>query len=174
MGEAPAPGLLALVDRLDPFPTYVKDHRWDVLAANRAARALFGDWAHEAGAQRNMLAWMLLSPTARNVFPEWEREASAMVARVHMAVAPRPSDPSTTALVEHLRERSPEFGRWWEGHDVRPQTGGRKRLVHPTIGEVDFQYVVLRVAESLDQTLVTLAPPDGEPVSLEDLAAAWQ
>jgi transcriptional regulator with XRE-family HTH domain len=88
--DEPASALLALVDRLDPFPTYVKDHRWDVLAANRAARALFGDWAHDAGGQRNMLAWMLLSPAARDVFPQWEREASAMVARFRMAVARRP------------------------------------------------------------------------------------
>jgi hypothetical protein len=41
-------------------------------------------------------------------------------------------------------------------------------------GEVDFQYVVLRVTESFDQTLVTLTPPDGEPVTLKDLAAAWR
>jgi len=29
-----------LVDRLDPHPTYVTGRRWDVLAANRAARAV--------------------------------------------------------------------------------------------------------------------------------------
>ena len=33
-----------MVDRLDPFPAYLKGRRWDVLAANRAARALFADW----------------------------------------------------------------------------------------------------------------------------------
>jgi hypothetical protein len=46
-------------------------------------------------------------------------------------------------------------------------------VVAPIV-EADVQYVVLRVAESLDQTLVTLAPPDREPVALEDLAAAWR
>lgn len=171
--EEPVPGLLALVDRLDPFPTYVKDHRWDVLAANRAARALFSDWEREAGDQPNMLEWMLLSHRAREVFLEWEREAAAMVARFRMAIARRPPDQSTITLMERLREGSPEFGAWWERRQVRPQGGGHKRLAHPAIGEVDFQYVVLRVAENLDQTLVTLSPPHDRPVALSDLAMAW-
>jgi transcriptional regulator with XRE-family HTH domain len=165
----PAPGLCALVDRLDPFPTYVKDHRWDVLAANRAARALFADWAPEAGEQRNMLSWMLLNPAARDVYPEWEREAAAMVARFRMAAARRPSDPATSALIDRLRAGATEFGPWWESHRVSMQGGGRKRLAHPSIGEVAFEYVVLRVAEDLDQSLVTFSPPDGVSVALDDL-----
>src|SRR5450755_3015582 len=38
------PGVADLVQRLDPFPTLVKGRRWDVLAANPAARELFTDW----------------------------------------------------------------------------------------------------------------------------------
>ena len=38
----------ALVGRLDPFPAYLKGRRWDVLAANRTARALFTDWSARA------------------------------------------------------------------------------------------------------------------------------
>jgi transcriptional regulator with XRE-family HTH domain len=42
--ETVTPVLSAMVGRLDPFPAYLKGRRWDVLAANRAARALFTDW----------------------------------------------------------------------------------------------------------------------------------
>jgi MmyB-like transcription regulator ligand binding domain len=45
------PAVAGLVQRLDPFPTLVKGRRWDVLAANPAARELFCDWSAEpAGA----------------------------------------------------------------------------------------------------------------------------
>lgn len=169
--SALAPGLAALVDRLDPFPTYVKDHRWEVLAANRGARALFGEWSAPAGKPRNMLLWMLLDPAAREVFPDWEDEARAMVARFRMATARRPRDSETLELVELLSRDAPEFARWWKRHDVLTQGSGRKRLSHPIIGEVSFEHVVLRVAEELEQTLVTFSPPAGEQPPLEALAA---
>ena len=37
------PAVADLVQRLEPFPTMVKGRRWDVLAANPAARELFAD-----------------------------------------------------------------------------------------------------------------------------------
>jgi transcriptional regulator with XRE-family HTH domain len=51
--ETVAPVVGAMVDRLDPFPAYLKGRRWDVLAANRAARALFADWPARAPRDRN-------------------------------------------------------------------------------------------------------------------------
>src|SRR5579872_7187120 len=39
------PAVADLVERLEPYPTLVKGRRWDVLAANNAARELFADWA---------------------------------------------------------------------------------------------------------------------------------
>src|ERR1700761_6960319 len=39
------PAVADLVQRLDPSPTLVKGRRWDVLAANPAARELFAGWA---------------------------------------------------------------------------------------------------------------------------------
>src|SRR5580693_7377640 len=38
------PAVAALVARLDPWPAYVTGRYFDVLACNRAARALWADW----------------------------------------------------------------------------------------------------------------------------------
>jgi len=61
-------GITALVDRLDPYPTFVKGRRWDILAANRAARALFTDWLALPPGQRNELLWMFTDPGARETY----------------------------------------------------------------------------------------------------------
>jgi transcriptional regulator with XRE-family HTH domain len=167
-----SPGLSALVARLDPFPTYVKDHRWEVIAANCAARALFGDWSAPPGGPRNMLVWMFLDPAAREVYPDWRQEAVAMVDRFRMAAARRPTDPETVALVERLRAEAQEFADAWGRHGVSSQGGGHKRLWHPTIGEVTFEHVVLRTTDDHDQTLVTFSPAVGEHPPLDELAAA--
>jgi MmyB-like transcription regulator ligand binding domain/Helix-turn-helix domain len=60
--EALSPAVAALVDRLEPCPTYVTGRRWDVLAANRAACALWTDWHALAPEARNMLWWTLTDP----------------------------------------------------------------------------------------------------------------
>lgn len=168
--ELPAPGLAELVARLDPYPTYVKDHRWEVLLANRSARVLFRDWSSAPGKPRNMLRWMLLDPLARDVYPQWQMEAEAMVARFRMAAARRPSDGDTLALIDSLHAEAPGFAELWARHGVLAQGSGHKQLAHPVIGTVTFEHVVLR-PEELDQTLVTFSPPRGESVQLDALAA---
>lgn len=70
----------AFVDRLDPCPTYVTGRRFDVLAANRAARTLSTDWTALPVAERNMLWWMFTNPAARTILIDWETEASAQLA----------------------------------------------------------------------------------------------
>ena len=55
--------LVKLVQRLEPHPTLVKGRRWDVLAANPAARELFGDWS--GGGERNLVRWMFTSDRAK-------------------------------------------------------------------------------------------------------------
>jgi transcriptional regulator with XRE-family HTH domain len=60
-----------LVQRLEPFPTYVKGRRWDVLAANPAARELFTDWAALPAGGRNLVHWMFTTDRAQQVYLDW-------------------------------------------------------------------------------------------------------
>jgi transcriptional regulator with XRE-family HTH domain len=53
--ETLAAGLAEMVIRLDPCPAYVTGRRWDVLAANRAACALWTDWSALSAAECNMV-----------------------------------------------------------------------------------------------------------------------
>jgi transcriptional regulator with XRE-family HTH domain len=163
--EVLTPALSAMVAQLDPYPAYVKGRRWDVLAANRAARGLFADWPARPPEDRNMLWWTFTDPAARKVFVDWEHEASAMLARFRSAAARRPDDPDFADLIERLQQASPEVRAWWPRHDVLPVAGGVKRLHHPAIGDVTFQHVVLQVADHPEQTLVSFTSADvGEDV----------
>jgi len=169
--EALAPAAAALVDRLDPHPTYVKGRRWDILAANRAARALFVDWERREPDDRNMIWWVFTDPAARAVYVEWEKEAAALLARFRGAAAQHPDDPGFAALISRLNEASPEWRRWWGDHEVLPLSSGSKRLRHPALGELTFEHVVLRLADAPDQSLVTFSCPQAED-RLAALAAA--
>jgi transcriptional regulator with XRE-family HTH domain len=156
--EALSDGVAALVERLDPNPTFVKGRRWDVLAANAAARELFTDWMAHPPGERNELLWMFADPRARHVFVDWEKDAAAMLARFRMAADRRPDDPDFTGLISQLHAVSPEARAWWARHDVLAPSSGTKRLRHPVLGETTFHHVVLHVADAPDQKLVTFSP----------------
>lgn len=149
------PGVVALVQRLEPFPTIVKGRRWDVLTSNPAARELFADWDALPAGERNLVRWMFTAPCARTVYLEWEPEARAMLGRFRLAAARHPDDPGFETLIEELKGDSEEVRQWWPRHDVMAVGSGSKKLRHPRLGPLNYSHVVLQLADNPDQTLVT-------------------
>jgi len=169
-GSAPPelldPAVADLVQRLEPFPTLVKGRRWDVLAANPAARELFGDWAAGPPGERNLVRWMFTTDQAREVYLEWEPEARAMLGRFRLSAARHPDDPDIAALIAELQRDSEHVRDWWPRHDVTAIGGsGSKKLRHPRLGPVEYSHAVLQVADQPDQTLVTYSPVIGALVT---------
>jgi transcriptional regulator with XRE-family HTH domain len=154
-------GVSDLVQRLDPFPTLVKGRRWDVLAANAAARELFTDWEALPVRERNLVRWMFTADRAREVYLEWEQEARAMLGRFRLAAARYRDDPDFTVLIAELQRDSQHVRDWWPRHDVIAVGSGSKKLRHPRLGPVSYSHVVLQVADDPDQTLVTYSPAAG-------------
>jgi len=151
-------GVADLVQRLDPFPTFVKGRRWDVLVSNPAARELFTDWEAQPAGQRNLVRWMFTTDRARQVYLDWEAEARAMLGRFRLAAARHPHDPDFTALIAELRRDSDHVRDWWPRHDVTAVGSGSKKLLHPRLGPVEYSHVVLQIADNPGQTLVTYSP----------------
>lgn len=169
--ETVDPVVGALVGRLDPFPAYLKGRRWDVLAANRAARALLTDWPARESGDRNLVWWMFTDPGARKVYVHWEEEASGMLGRFRAAAGRRPDDPDFTDLIERLHQASAEVRSWWPRHDVAAVGGGTKHMHHPALGDVAFQHTVLQVADNPEQTLVYFTTDEVPAAKLAALAA---
>jgi transcriptional regulator with XRE-family HTH domain len=169
-GSAPPelldPAVADLVQRLEPFPTLVKGRRWDVLAANPAARELFGDWLAGTPGERNLVRWMFTTDQAREVYLEWEPEARAMLGRFRLSAARYPDDPDIAALIAELQRDSEQVRDWWPRHDVTAIGGsGSKKLRHPRLGPAEYSHAVLQVAGQPDQTLVTYSPVTGALVT---------
>jgi transcriptional regulator with XRE-family HTH domain len=158
------PAVADLIQRLEPYPTLVKGRRWDVLAANNAARELFADWETPRTQERNLVRWMFTTDQAREVYLEWEPEARAMLGRFRLAAARYPDDPDVRALIAELQRDSEHVRDWWPRHDVTAIGGsGSKKLRHPRLGPAEYSHVVLQVADQPDQTLVTYSPVNRQP-----------
>lgn len=128
-----------------PLPAYLTGQRWDILAWNEAATALFGDFSQLAPEDRNILHWMLTGPAARLLFSgTWTKEARRMVSLFRAAHDLWPGDAAFAALVDQLHERCPEFGGWWAEHDISAPISGTKQLHHPTLGTLRYDHTSLQ------------------------------
>jgi transcriptional regulator with XRE-family HTH domain len=124
-----------------PEPAYLTGQRWDILAWNDAAAALFGDFGRLAPEDRNILHWMLTDPTARHVFGQtWAEEARRIVSLFRAVHDLWPGDIAFTILVDRVRAGCAEFDAWWSEHGIGAPVSGTKQLRHPTLGVVRYEH----------------------------------
>ncbi|MCK8680944.1 helix-turn-helix domain-containing protein [Streptomyces lichenis] len=163
-----------LLDALDGVPAYVLGRRLDVLAWNRMAAALLGDFAALEPQERNMARQVFLSPHARELYVDWEAKATEVVSFLRMYAGCSADDPQLSVLVGDLSVRSPEFRAMWAKHTVAEKGHGVKRLAHPVVGELTLAYETLKVPDDHDQSLVTYtAEPDSPSADALRLLAHW-
>ncbi|KUN85815.1 XRE family transcriptional regulator [Streptomyces bungoensis] len=166
--------LRQLLDAMDAVPAYVVGRRSEILAWNRMAAAVFGDWSVLPAAERNWARLVFLRPEYRDLFVDWEQKAIDIVCGLRMDAGCHPDDPRLSALVGELSVKSEEFRRLWATHDVKEQNHGVKRLHHPLVGDLSLNFEGFRVTGDTDQALVTYHAEPGSP-SAESLRllASW-
>ncbi|MGC4963717.1 helix-turn-helix transcriptional regulator [Gordonia sp. DT101] len=166
------PSILALLERLPQTAAFVTSAVFEVLAWNDLAAALMEDFAALAPGDRNLARRAFLRPTHAETALYGVSDAAEfrhhVVMELRSTVARYPSDPAVSALVEELRNASPEFARLWERHDVQAAPMLTKTFRHPVVGEITVDCDSLTLTDR-DQTLVLYSAPPGSP-SAEALA----
>jgi hypothetical protein len=162
--EIAPPALLRILRDLAQ-PAYVTGRRRDLLAWNAAANDIF-DFDRLEENDRNVLVAMLTMPRSRELFGSgWADEAQRMVAQFRATHDFSAGDPAFIALLGRLREGCPEFDTWWERHDVRHPTSGRKTLHHPTQGVIAFDHSSFQANDDPGLKLVIYTPaPTNEAI----------
>lgn len=153
----PAP-LVRMLDSMAGQPSYVVGRRWDVLAWNRAAVAVFGDYGRLHGDGRNTMHMVFANPAHRRLLTDWEAVARASLAMFRADSARYAGDPDFERLIALLEAASGEFRAWWPKHEVLQPLSGVKRIDHPKAKRMTFEYTSLAVAEQPDMKLVVFTP----------------
>ncbi|MEV7674671.1 helix-turn-helix domain-containing protein [Streptomyces sp. NPDC000963] len=158
------PGISYLLETMDGVPAVVLGRRLDLLAWNRMARALLGDFAAWEPHERNMARMVFLDPNARSLYLDWECKATEVVSVLRLYAGCYPDDPHLLALVGELSVRSEEFRSLWAAHTVADKGHGTKRMRHPLVGEMTLSYETLKVSgDDPDLVLVTYHAEPGTP-----------
>ncbi|OKK06158.1 XRE family transcriptional regulator [Streptomyces sp. CB03234] len=157
------PALQHLLDAMEGVPAFVLGRRLDILAWNRLARALFGDFAALQPQERNMARQLFLDPNVRDLYVDWEAKATEVVSALRLYAGCSPDDPQLSTLVGELSVKSSEFRELWAAHTVQEKGHGAKRLHHPLVGELTLAYETLRLPDDHDLSLVTYTAEPGTP-----------
>ncbi|MFJ4622633.1 helix-turn-helix domain-containing protein [Streptomyces sp. NPDC088812] len=168
------PALRQLLDVMDGVPAYVVGRRAEILAWNRMAAAVFGDWSELTDAERNWARLVFLRPDYRELFVDWEQKAIDIVCALRMDAGCYPDDPRLSALVGELSVKSEDFRRLWATHDVKEKSHGVKLLRHPLVGELSLNFEGFRLAGDGEQSMVTYHAEPGSPSAQAlRLLASW-
>jgi transcriptional regulator with XRE-family HTH domain len=162
--------LRRMLESLTGQPAYVLGRRWDVLAWNRAAERLFGDYARLAGDERNILHMVFANPAHRRLLVDWEELAPATMAMFRADSARYAGDPDFERLIASLMKTSREFREWWPRHEVLRRLSSQKRIQHQTAGRMVFEHTSFAVTDHPDMKLVVYTPLE-EARSIEKLEA---
>ncbi|MER6649094.1 helix-turn-helix domain-containing protein [Streptomyces sp. NPDC000971] len=166
--------LSRLLDTMDGVPAYVVGRRSEILAWNRMAAAVFGDWSQLQPPERNWARLVFLDPEYRELFVEWDQKASDIVSYLRMDAGCHPDDPRLSALVGELSVKSDEFRRLWARHDVKEKSHGVKRLHHPLVGELALGFETFTLPDDAEQSVVTYhAEPGSASAEALRLLASW-
>ncbi|MDR3493784.1 MAG: helix-turn-helix transcriptional regulator [Ancalomicrobiaceae bacterium] len=146
--------LRRMLDRMSDQPAYVIGRRWDVLAWNGAAAAVFGDYGRLQGEERNILHLVFTSEAHRHLLVDWPEVARVALAMFRLDHARHSGETGFERLIGTLNARSSEFRDWWPKHEVVVPLAGAKRVRHPQVGPMSFDYTMLAVVGQSDLRLV--------------------
>jgi transcriptional regulator with XRE-family HTH domain len=162
--------LLRMLDSLTGQPAYVLGRRWDVLAWNRAAELLFGDYGKLEGDQRNIMHILFANKAHRKLLVDWNEMASTALAMFRADSARYAGDTDFERLINNLMSVSGEFRELWSRQDVLRSLSSHKRIKHPLAGRMTFEYTSFEVTGQADMKLVVYTPLDSD-CTVEKLGA---
>lgn len=153
---AVTPSLQRVLDSIS-VPAFVKTPTFQIVAWNRAAVAVLGDYAAVPERDRNLLR-RVFAPGSEDKVHHVKDVRRSLVASFRVDIARAGASDESTALIDELMQTSPDFRSLWEEGEIRSHGGFQKRLVRPDVGEIVLESSVFQVEGSEGLSMLVLSP----------------
>lgn len=157
------PAAARLLEQLGQTPALVLGKRFEILAWNPAAAALYLDFAAVPAARRNYVRLMFSDPAFRGMHLNWDHDARDSVAALRMAVAADLHDPELASLVGELSIQDADFRTWWAEQRVLGAGSGVKCYRHPLVGDLTLDCDTWDCPDGSGQRVMVLTAEPGSP-----------
>lgn len=154
--------VVRLIERLSPYPAYVQNGCFDVVAHNASFGHLVTDLDALPATERNTM-WLAFTDAAwRAAMPDWESVTRRMVAQLRSQSEIEPLADRRAALVAGLSAASPRFVELWHRHDVLQPRTGHKVYDSPRVGRLRFDVATTWLEPDPGLRLLVHLPADAE------------
>jgi transcriptional regulator with XRE-family HTH domain len=152
------PALQHVIDSFSGCPALIIDSYWNVIAWNKEACILFGDFTKMDEKERNIVWSMFTEQKNKELYPDWEKYARQLLGSFRASYSQYIESNSLIQFVEELKYKSKEFEQWWTIHDLNSCCEKNKHLEHPTVGSLFFEVNTFTVADQNGLKLIVHVP----------------
>lgn len=147
-----------VLDSLIFSPSLVMDQRWNVIAWNKAACLIFGDFNKMNVRERNIVWEMFTNRKYKKLFVDWDYHAKNLIGKFRLTYGQYIKDSWFIQFIDELKMQSEEFDLLWSLHEVQSKSETYKQLNHPTVGRLDFGVIKFDVSDNPGLTLIVHTP----------------
>lgn len=156
-----SPILQHVLDSLIHCPSLVIDQRWNVIAWNKEACLIFGDFNEMNVGERNIVWAMFTDNKYKQLFVDWNLHAKVMLGRFRSTCGQYIEDSWLAQFIDDLKMQSTEFNLWWSLHEIKSNCQIYKQLNHPIAGILDFEINNFDVSDNSGLKLIVHVPLSG-------------
>lgn len=164
------PGVLRILEAIET-PTYVRNARGDILAANNIAYVLYDGILDRL--PLNLTRFLFLDRRAPEFFLDWEGVADDAVAALQREAGRSPHDKSLTDLVGELATKSAEFRVRWARHNVKHHRTATKRLHNSLVGDIQLTGEAMELQGDGLVIITYTAEPDSPAAKALRFLSSW-
>jgi hypothetical protein len=161
--DYPSPELLRVLSHLDT-PAQIVTDLGATLHQNAMAVALVGVQTDYDGLNRSIIYRWFTDPAQRRIYHPDDHDAHSRnyVAALRAVHGRSADDPEADELVERLLGDSDEFAALWNLHEVADRVSILKRYVHPRVGVLTLDCVILTSGNLTERLIIFTAAPGSQ------------
>jgi len=167
------PPVRAMLDRFEPTPAVVINHRSDLLAWNDSYDRLARPVGVLDTDEPNLLRFVFTDERAHAAYPDWSDVADGHIADLQAALR-GPDDDGRVLAARLVAEGGPEFAERWAKGAVARRRSGVEAMAHPEVGLLRLAFETLTLPDPDRQRLVVYLPADAATASGLDRLAGRQ
>lgn len=140
-------------------PSYVTNLKWDIIAWNQAACAVFGDYNKMSNIYCNSIWRAFNSHYMKNLLDDWDTHAKKRVAQFRASYSLLYEDSWWNDMLNELIVNE-DFKKWWDLYNIEDSPSGAKLLHHPSAGDLLFDHLSCRWCDDPNLLITVHMPSD--------------